>query len=163
MKYNLFAYLIIWLSINSLSGQIKNPSSSDFYPNTILGHVGSNGYSFLAVGMSYERLILPPSKLHFSFWGRLRGGFWYDGKDFFSYYSLGFTTLSSGVNKHHLELHLGVGYLYEVSEPDPERATQTILPSFSLGYRYQIPEQSILFRAGIGIPEMFYLGVGTIF
>jgi hypothetical protein len=63
-----------------------------------------------------------------------------------------FTLLGSG--KSFTEISLGVGIFPNDYD---------ILPTGSLGYRFQKKDGGIIFRTGGGYPEIFYLGLGYSF
>ncbi len=88
-------------------------------------------------------------------------------------FELGMVALIGG-NAHNLELNLGAftvydsaGYMSDLERTDlmgetmPKRAEYFIpIPSGSVGYRFQKPEGGLMFRIGVGFPEVVYLGVG---
>jgi hypothetical protein len=79
-------------------------------------------------------------------------GYWDDG---ISRYILGQFGILTGVNKHHMELNVGlVKFLDDVD----------LFPiSGSIGYRIQKPGGHFLFRVGLGWPEAFNFGWGVSF
>ena len=56
----------------------------------------------------------------------------------------------TGTEKNHLEIGVGLMFLRK----------GTIAPSGTFGFRTKIPGHSFIFRAGVGVPDMIYLGLG---
>ncbi len=61
--------------------------------------------------------------------------------------TLGVNYTTNRESSHHLEIGLGVTYMYASSIYDGDAAAEDILPSLSVGYRYQSPEGGFFFRA----------------
>ena len=83
----------------------------------------------------------------------------------------------SDVNAHHLETSLGAAFLYNKTnyEYNLDLARTGGYPAFhpaffvklypavTFGYRYHKPDGILMFRTGVGFPEIAYLGVGLAF
>lgn len=72
-------------------------------------------------------------------------------------YSLLQTGFMWGPGKHHFETYLGAGYFFGDTDFAP------ILPTGSIGYRRQMPNNNLVVRAGVGFPEGVYFGFGLCF
>ena len=72
--------------------------------------------------------------------------------------------VKKSINKQkHFEASFGLGldqsrYLHSTGFRYIEFA-----PIFNIGYRFQVPDESYVFRSGIGFPELIYLGFGMSF
>jgi hypothetical protein len=66
----------------------------------------------------------------------------------------------TGSGKNHFEFSLGVCGFYERGGYSEENY---ILPSGSIGYRFQKPNRRFFFRTGVGFPDALYISVGTRF
>lgn len=80
----------------------------------------------------------------------------------------------SGIGKrNHFEANVGLGFGYYNSEPyetggffgptSLPHIERFVIPVFSLGYRYQVPNEGFIFRTGAGFPEFLYIGIGVSF
>ncbi len=159
----LLVFVLILAASNITFSQSKKMSSKNILNgNNISLNLGSalivNG-----IGLKYERLI-PRKKVYYT----LMGGVHFNRINFFGvedhltiYFSNGLIT---GINKQkHFEASLGVGldqyrYLHSTGFRYSEFA-----PIFNIGYRFQAPDESYVFRSGIGFPELIYLGFGLSF
>ena len=115
------------------------------------------------IGLKYERLI-PRKKVYYT----LMGGVHFNRINFFGvedhltvYFSNGLIT---GINKRkHFEASLGLGLdMYRYLHSTGFRYVE-FAPIFNIGYRFQVPDESYVFRSGIGYPELIYLGFGLSF
>ena len=77
------------------------------------------------------------------------------------YFSNGLIT---GINKEkHFEASLGLGW-EQVQYPNASRSNyNTYIPAVNIGYRFQKPNESFVFRCGVGLPELIYFGFGRAF
>ena len=125
----------------------------------------SIGSALLAngLGLKYERLI-PRKKVYYT----LTGGAHFFRIDFFGaedhsivYISNGLIT---GLNKpNHFEASLGLGWDMGDFESAPGSGYNAIVPVLNIGYRFQRPNKSLVFRSGIGVPEFLYVSLGHSF
>lgn len=117
---------------------------------------GSVGYFFVFLSASgfYERILKQNlfnknlslyGRTGFTFLGTLMGEA--------SIASLN-AGLLTGIKNHHLEIGLGPGLIIDEEE---------IFATGCLGYRFQNPEKSFIFRCGLGSPELLYAGIGVSF
>ena len=157
-------------------GQEENVEKVNFNKNAIYGSIGRIGSiagaslldSYSGWTGTYERMIKQ------KMWGKnissfVRVGFgktsldgksWFGGKDYHREGKLIYTQYGVffGGNNHHLELGLGIAhYVNGYWESDG------ILPSTTVGYRYQKPGGNVIFRMGGSFPELFYIGLGLSF
>ncbi|MDX2414156.1 MAG: hypothetical protein QNK33_03090 [Bacteroidales bacterium] len=118
---------------------------------------GTSGFLAIYIygSMSYDYEI---SKLSFRNWQKLylsvAGGFyntWGDEGTHFSVRAIGLT----GQKKGHIEAGGGFAVMMNKNE-----GSTSIIPAVHIGYRFQKPSGGIVFRAGFGIPEAIYLGLG---
>jgi len=110
------------------------------------------GIGLVNAGLSYEYLFYRELRLRSSL--QVFAPAFYTSDD-----DLSITTVSlDGVllTSHPKALELGVGMGYALGREEND-TLYTVIPRFFMGYR---SEKSILFRAGIGFPEIFYLSIG---
>tara|TARA_B100000609_G_C17058550_1_gene352788 strand:+ start:177 stop:665 length:489 start_codon:yes stop_codon:yes gene_type:complete len=162
MKRILVFVLILAASNITFSQSKKMSSKNNLNGNNISLNLGSvliaNG-----VGLKYERLI-PRKKVYYT----LIGGVHFYHVNFFGvenhltmYFSNGLIT---GINKEkHFEASLGLGW-EQVQYPNASRSNyNTYIPAVNIGYRFQKPNESFVFRCGVGLPELIYFGFGRAF
>lgn len=161
------------------SVDIKNENSKS-------RHLGNNaiyvtmGYAAgLVLNGSYERVLLQNPDLAFrAVFVRLGAGI-INGHEvpslFYTVdadYKLGIGTIGflAGRKNSLFELGLGATFVdgtetikYFWSNTTETRNYSEVLPAFTLGYRYQVPAESIVFRIGFGFPEIFYVSLGLSF
>lgn len=121
------------------------------------------------VNGNYER-IFSQKKTGFIKYYLMRYGFgWYE-----SYGSPGYNAIAgisglSGLGKRHLELNLGVAAMFnwngyhEEDSNDRALGKTLVIPAGAIGYRFQKPGGSFIFRTGVGFPESFYVSFGFCF
>jgi hypothetical protein len=112
---------------------------------------------------NYERMIvmLPKSFVH-SFWFRVGAGPWAGwGPTGMNYVS----TLSAlmGRGAAHFEIGSGVLFSYWSDEKEFHPIVNDRYIAGFLGFRYQKPGGSFVFRTGLGWPEGIYLSLGYCF
>tara|TARA_B100000989_G_C19509400_1_gene458181 strand:- start:1346 stop:1837 length:492 start_codon:yes stop_codon:yes gene_type:complete len=163
MKRLLVFVLILAASNITFSQSKKMSSKNNLNGNNISLNLGS-ALIINGIGLKYERLI-PRKKVYYT----LMGGVHFNRINFFGvedhltiYFSNGLIT---GINKQkHFEASFGlgldqsIGYLHSTGFRYIEFA-----PIFNIGYRFQVPDESYVFRSGIGFPELIYLGFGMSF
>ena len=83
----------------------------------------------------------------------------------------------SDANTHHLETSVGAAFLYNKTDYENSigyaaaNGAPGLHPAFFLklypagtfGYRYHKPDGILMFRTGVGFPEIAYLGIGLAF
>lgn len=83
----------------------------------------------------------------------------------------------NGANTHHLETSVGAAFLYNKTDYENSigyaaaNGAPGLHPAFFLklypagtfGYRYHKPDGILMFRTGVGFPEIAYLGIGLAF
>jgi hypothetical protein len=170
-----FGFLLFFLP--SFSQSIPNKQSQNTIYGTVnVGYYRTDGFStdisFGGVAsLSYERFILTPKdKLFSSLRMKLYYGLYHSilpEEDITGgIYSIGATALT-GHNTSHLEFGIGIQFndFYENKNSIYyHRSMKYFRPQLNMGYRFQkIHSKSIVFRAGIGIPEVLYMSLGYSF
>jgi len=175
---NLKAILVVLPIILVLRAQAQNADTispaTELKKNMIYMTVGFAGL-YAVVNGNYERVIAYNEKTFFKYYlVRVGGGYWGAWGGEGTQAVAGFTTLS-GSRKSHLELHLGVAYIFDKYSYDndvsyssgsekPKRSDYTnISPAGAVGYRYQKPGGHFVLRTGVAFPESFYVSVGFCF
>jgi hypothetical protein len=124
------------------------------------------------VGLKYERTI-PRKQLYYTISA---------GANFFQYSYFGLenhTVLYMGNGfitgidkKNHFDASFGLGWDNVEKETSyggifgsiaSGGAYKLLLPVVGVGYRYQVPNEGFIFRAGVGFPELVYLSLGVSF
>lgn len=115
--------------------------------------------------LSYEREVYATENESKSVFLRAHGGniqqVWYSSDDTFKYRHVGLSTgILFGMKPSKFEVTAGVGHLWTFSERSSEfvLTDKDYLLNANIGYRYQ--SDDIVFRAGLGIPELIYLSFG---
>tara|TARA_B100000963_G_C22191987_1_gene479239 strand:- start:66 stop:554 length:489 start_codon:yes stop_codon:yes gene_type:complete len=162
MKRFLVFVLILVASNITFSQSKKMSSKNNLNGNNFSLNLGS-ALIINGIGLKYERLI-PRKKVYYT----LMGGVHFNRINFFGfedhltvYFSNGLIT---GINKRkHFEASLGLGLdMYRYPQSTGFRYVE-FAPIFNIGYRFQVPDESYVFRSGIGFPELIYLGFGLSF
>ncbi len=154
---NLFVLTLICSFIlhgSALSQEVSNTHA--FYKNSLQGTIGFAGV-YAAATSNYERLLSQPSDkwitANFLRFGIGAYGVW-GGYGNYTYLQYGFFT---GKKASHFEFSIGpnIGF----NEVDSE----VPFVSASTGYRMQKPGKHFMLRAGVGLPESLYFGLGWSF
>ena len=159
----LFVFVLVVFASNITFSQFENTVfKNSLNGNNISVNIGSaliaNG-----IGLKYERLI-PRKKIYYT----LIGGAHFYRVNFFGvenhstlYISNGLIT---GLNKrNHFEASLGLGWDQVQYESAPGSGYNAYFPAVNIGYRFQKPNESFVFRSGFGLPELIYFGFGLSF
>ena len=184
----IFGFIVIYiLGLNAFSQEdtVKRELDSRHTISGTLGHFP--GYFSSPSGkyfVNYEHKILDTKrKILGSLWATASVGYWknLDKGNVTCYSSQIAITGLTGHYAHHFEYKVGIAplfnkQLYEwnleyyetqpFTEPFPEPVKKEhyeIIPTFAIGYRHQDSESGIVFRTGIGYPEIFYIGLGVNF
>ena len=153
----LFIFIFLW---NVTSAQVDtNPKDNTLNKNNIHFH---GDWSIIAygIGLDYERVI--PSKKYNMYNAFSIGTNLYE-VNFFSIDQYIVPTAHYGIIlglecEHHFEAKAGIALGFN---RNPLRIDDFgLLPSIKAGYRYQAPKKNVLFRTGVGFPEIIYLGLG---
>ena len=172
--------LLIFINILSLGSlaQSESLSISNYESkNTVYLSFGVGGISFM-MNANYERKLVQTED-HFlsSLWVKGLVGSWsaWDSKG--TQFSLAAVGLS-GQKNNHFEYGLGLTSLYDktaysselndfnggYSNKQPTKLDNTYFVVYAnIGYRYQKPDGSIIFRTGLAYPEGLYLSFGFAF
>ena len=153
-------FVVFLLLANSSVSQYKSVTNKQhFKPNTIHLNPGTGIPIALYVSgfINYDR-ILKEKLFHrnINLFARASIGGTINWTDE-SIAALLQTGLFTGNKKSHFEIALGGLYLYTFHN------ASVFSPSGQIGYRYQKPQGSFVFRSGIGFPELFYIGLGVAF
>ncbi|MDD3740350.1 MAG: hypothetical protein PHH30_03840 [Bacteroidales bacterium] len=164
--------------INSLSGQTIAINEDSQTPivneNTTKNNIYLSAGStliFSAFTLNYERNIFNRPNSEWNIrggWG-LNAALW----GIVCHHYLLDICYISGKSNHHFEACFGVSmlfdreyFVYYKNDPDlyePFSYFADWYPSAYLGYRYKKPDGKFLFRAGLGWPEQFGVGIGFSF
>lgn len=143
--------------------------------NALYGSVGY-GLLYATLNINYERYLATSGRNdNLNFYARGAIGVWALWADSGPSYLLGLNSIWSRYNNH-LEAMVGAvamfdrsGYRIGVSNAkyaspgytEPTRLGYTLFtPAAGVGYRFQRPGGSFIFRTGVGWPEALYLSVG---
>lgn len=134
--------------------------------NTIYGSAGIGIWNTYSIGFSYERKIsgrdglidflLKMGDVPISPFIRVSIGKGYYFSEA-SYFTTEIGALS-GKKKSHFEYAIGAGVFVD----GYDKSISLTLSGF-FGYRYQKPSGGLIFRTGLGVPELIYAGVGVSF
>ena len=147
-------------TIYSYIRDIKSPNlnKNSFY--------GSIGYLLIYanLGGNYERLLVskPETDVLFKYVLFRIGGGGYSGWACDGSFWVSTISGLTGSKNEHLELSLGIAYLtddYGSILPN----LWGIMPAGGIGYRFQKPNGSFIFRTGIASPEALYVSFGFSF
>jgi hypothetical protein len=155
MKLKISALVILFVSVFSYSQDISISSSDRVAKNAIEFSAGM-AIVIINVSVSYERKLTSMGvRKESSLWvkgrySKFSGWITEDKSRFFD--ATMFTLLGAG--RSFAEISLGVGmFPYGYS----------VVPTLSLGYRFQKQGEGLIFRTGGGFPELIYLGLGYSF
>lgn len=155
MNIKLLLSAILFLAVLTANGQ-ENTTTTEregLKKNIIYATVGFAGL-YGAINANYERIIIQKDRGFFkNYLVRVGGGVWAEWSGEGRYAVAGLTGLT-GVNKHHLEIHLGMAYRSWYDD---------VTPAGGLGYRFQKPGGHFVFRAGASFPESLYVSIGFCF
>ena len=166
----LYLFLIpnLCLAQNGQTEHKNNIGKSDLtYTNSRL-HLNKNnlnfglGYGIIAfnVNSTYQRL-----KAHKKIYSVWSASLNYVLVSFFSNDHLLIPSLRYGImtgidKQHHFEINAGPNLLVGIYNDKLDFASSEFDFGFNMGYRKQKPEDSKIFRAGIGYPELLYFSFG---
>ncbi len=170
MKYSasFFLMILLWPFFSSGQGIADLPYfSKNLRKNSAFGNIG---LSYPVIGgsasISYDRSILV-TKDEIDIRGRLSIGYLGISGGSFSYQSLTMGLLM-GKHPNHLEILAGAAlHQYRPTQNHfgirEEQSSTGIFPAGNIGYRYQKLDGWFLIRAGIGFPDLGYVGMGVAF
>ena len=171
MKKTFLSFLMILLTSSSALSQAydwKNKKINESNNEIILNKNNVNfglGYGLIAINANttYERLIA-----HKKIYSVLSLGLNFLFIRFFSDEDLFIPSLRYGImtgidTKHHFEVNAGFLIPAVIHNDGLDFMSEDILIGFNLGYRMQKPKGSKIFRAGVGFPELLYVGYGFSF
>jgi hypothetical protein len=144
--------------------------------NVVYGTLGFLGVWAVA-NLNYERKIMVrEDKFINSLLIRVGGGTWASW-DVSGPHAVAGLTLLTGKKNSHIEIDFGIttlydrlGYKLDVSDAEsgygskPSRSDyMATYPAGGIGYRFQKPDGTFVFRTGITFPESFYISFGVHF
>ena len=123
------------------------------------------GYGIIAINAHTTFQRLKAHKKIYSAWSL---GLNYLNVTFFSDDYVFIPTLRFGIitgidKKHHFEINAGPQLLVGLYKDGFDFAASEFDFGFNIGYRQQKPQDSKIFRAGVGYPELLYVGLGYSF
>jgi hypothetical protein len=171
---------INWIqgSINFKTKTKQGTIESTASKNSIYGTVG-----ITSTNIHYEHLLLGPSNFHTrrydikTIWINAGFGEWSLPEDDRSILLMAGISCLTGLYNHHFEIDLGILSFYRKSayegaltgsnlfnEIKPSKSDyRELYPSVTLGYRFQKPEGPLIFRTGIGFPDVLSVSLGISF
>jgi hypothetical protein len=164
MKSLLILCFIFFLS--PLFSQENNPENptSGFMKNALYGTAGIDfGEFYTTFLVNYERVVYTvPSSFIQSINLRIGAGpwVWWSGNGM-NYVSV--ISLMTGRKKVHAEIGAGLVFSYDSDQDRFHPLIRDRYAAGNLGFRYQKPGGSFVFRTGIGWPEFLYLSLGFCF
>lgn len=149
---------ILLFGVNKGITQTENTKNNNLGKNIFYLDIGTS-IAYLSATGYYERILVqnvwntkisPFIKIGY-------GGYvLIDGSGQYLLSNLGFLT---GTKKHHMEISVGPIY-YKKKSFSTTNIDELITISGSLGWRFQKPGGSVIFRTGVGLPMGLYLGIG---
>jgi len=176
-KLILLIIFINFLFLSTFSQSNSLVTSNYESKNTVYLSLGVGGMSYI-LNVNYERKIVQTNDAFLSsLWIKGQGGAWavWDSKG--TQFGLAAVGLS-GQRNNHFEYGLGITSLYDKAgyssgvnnysagyeDKHPTKMEYTDFMVYAnIGYRYQRPDESIVFRTGIAFPEGVYLSFGFAF
>jgi hypothetical protein len=168
----IYSTLLILITITGFGQGVDEPRLLPPRNNSLMANLGFIGL-YATAGADYSRRLgqQGASTFYASAGGALFDGWGVKGH----YYKTGLTWLV-GRQKGHLELSAGAARIFNrhnyelehyswenegIGMAEPEKSDYwRIVPTGSIGYRFQNPYKRLFFRTGIGYPESGYLGMG---
>ena len=170
MKKNLLILLFILFTSNLVLSQThelkhKNKKKSNNKPLLNNNINFGLGYGIIAINANtaFQRL-----KAHQKIYSTFSVGLNYLFVNFFSNDHIFIPSLRFGIitgidKKHHFEIDAGPQLLVGIYNDGLDFAASEFDFGFSVGYRKQKPQDYKIFRAGVGYPELLYIGLGYSF
>ena len=162
-KFGILHFLILILSLIVIQQDCLGQNSNTQYAHLSVGSIGT--ISQLSLG--YEHIFVTYKK--FRFGGKLKVGKLFEQRTDYAEYQFDFySSLSSVLILSFIELNVGIAYMtynYSSAVYNPgngptsrSNSEPAILPDVELGFRFET--KSLVFRAGLGFPELAYIGFG---
>ena len=171
MKKNLLSLLFVLLT-SSLAlaqpyeGKYKNKKESNNKQLLNINNINFGlGYGIIAINANTTFQRLKAHKKIYSTWSvglnYLNITFFSDDHVFIP--SLRFGIITGIDKKHHFEINVGPHLLVGMYNDRFDLATSEFDFGFNIGYRKQKPQDSKIFKAGVGYPELLYVALGFSF
>ena len=171
MKKNLLSLFFILLTSSLALSQThdwKNKSQQDSNNTKLLNNNNINfalGYGIIAINTNTTFQKLKAHQKIYSTWSvglnYLIISFFSDDHVFIP--SLRFGIITGIDKKHHFEINAGPQLLVGMYNDGFDFAASEFDFGFNIGYRKQKPQDSKIFRSGVGYPELLYVGLGFSF
>ena len=169
MKKNLLSLLFILLTSSLVLAQpYEGKNKKESNNKQLLNNNNINfgfGYGIIAINANTTIQRLKAHKKIYSTWSvglnYLNVTFFSDDHVFIPSLRFGIIT---GINKkHHFEINAGPQLLVGMYKDGFDFAASEFDFGFNIGYRQHKPQDSKIFRAGVGYPELLYVGLGFSF
>ena len=170
MKKNLLSLCFILLTSSLALSQpydFKNKNKKEFNNNQLLNNNINFGlgYGIIASNANITFQRLKAHQKIYSTWSvglnYLIVSFLSDDHVFIPSIRFGIITVID--KKHHFEINAGPQLLVGMYNDEFDFAASEFNFGFNIGYRKQKPQDSKIFRAGVGYPELLYVGLGFSF
>ena len=169
MKKNLLSLLFILFTSSLVLAQPyegkskKGTNNKQLFNNNNLNF--GIGYGIIAINVNTTFQRLKAHKKIYSTWSvalnYLNVTFFSDDHVFIP--SLRFGIITGIDKKHHFEINAGPQLLIGMYKDGFDFAASEFDLGFNIGYRKQKPQDFKIFRAGVGYPELLYVGLGFSF
>ena len=160
MKKLILTIVVLACSLNLSFGQAEADTLSKLKNNAVYINGGTILFS-AAVSLNYERMLVQHiGNIGISSFLRVGvGRFWTINGDG------GFTTVRLGLLTGKRDGHLELAFGFNADYPNfgfGDKPPGHPLAG-NLGWRYQSPNENLMIRIGVGVPEFAYVGVGWSF
>jgi len=146
--FSLFA--IVSFSQKNVADTLKHK----IHTSALYGSLGFGPIYGNVIGNYEIMLVERPDKVFKTRGLRVGFGAWELWEDF-GWTSLVSYTCFTGAGNRHLELGIGATYMEFLSTNG-----FFVFPATNIGYRYQKPGGRLIFRTGLGFPEILYASLG---
>lgn len=181
MKEHLTLLLLLVSTTICYAQETEKDSLHTPAKNALYFSIGAFGIQNNAFSFSYERYLFSTDKrFRVNYYARATGGkFDFDTDISPGDGPMGLIGLQgiTGKTNHHFEVGLGVAVLYNSTgysqdvwlasldgKPQPNKSDYyNILPSTTIGYRYQKLNKGLIVRSGIATPDGIYVSLGLAF
>jgi len=167
-KYLLSLLFLLLTSSLALSKPYDWKNKKESYNKQLLNNNNINfglGYGIIAINANTTFQRLKAHKKIYSTWSvglnYLIVSFFSDDHVFIP--SLRFGIITGIDKKHHFEINAGPHLLVGMYNDGFDFAASEFDFGFNIGYRKQKPQDSKIFKAGVGYPELLYVGLGFSF
>ena len=160
---SLLTIIILFVSLTVQAQESENINTKEIkehptiYNRNVIYGTLSYGFALGSISLNYEGMIWNPQRKHLNnLWLKASIGYFAVWNIVNTQYNISLVGINGKGNKH-LEYSIGTSLYYH------KKSYSGILPSATIGYRYQKPKGKIIYRFGIGFPEAFYASIGVSF